>query len=226
MRGRRRTRSTSTPVRIAITENTPEPRVASTQAMILDDGLTILVTRLADRTAALPKQASTSTEQPATSPSVSTKTLRPSSPKGKSATVQDTSSPSHLAQIRAELASTQKTRSDLEVQVSTLTSDLSTLRATDTEQKKRIAQLEKIKDGLERRVKDRTEENKGKGKFVQDVQDEMVALNLQLNLAEQEKEKLKKDNEELTRRWMDKMEQEARVMNDKMGWEDREKRRK
>lgn len=43
----------------------------------------------------------------------------------------------------------------------------------------------------------------------------MVALNLQLNIAEQEKEKLKKENEELTRRWVEKMEQEARYMNER-----------
>ena len=54
----------------------------------------------------------------------------------------------------------------------------------------------------------------------------MVALNLQLNMAEQEKEKLKKENEELTRRWVQKMEEEARKMNDRMGWEEQAGRRK
>jgi len=54
----------------------------------------------------------------------------------------------------------------------------------------------------------------------------MVALTLQLNMAEQEKEKLKRENEDLTTRWMQKMEEEANRMNDRMGWEDGSGRRK
>jgi hypothetical protein len=42
---------------------------------------------------------------------------------------------------------------------------------------------------------------------VEDIQDEMVALTLQLNMAEQEKEKLKRENEDLTKRWMQKMQE-------------------
>jgi len=56
------------------------------------------------------------------------------------------------------------------------------------------------------------------------VQDEMVSLNLQLNMAEQEREKLKRDNEELTKRWVEKMEAEAEKMNDRMGWRDGERK--
>jgi hypothetical protein len=55
---------------------------------------------------------------------------------------------------------------------------------------------------------------------VEEIQDEMVALNLQLNMAEQESKRLRKENEELTRRWVSKMEEEARKMNKEMGWED------
>lgn len=55
---------------------------------------------------------------------------------------------------------------------------------------------------------------------MEEIQDEMVALNLQLNMAEQEKDRLKKENEELTRRWLSKMEDEASRMNAQMGWEE------
>jgi chromosome segregation ATPase len=96
---------------------------------------------------------------------------------------------------------------------------LATLQATDVQQKQRIVQLEKARANLERRGKDRADELKGKGRFVEEVQDEMVALNLQLNMAEQEKERLRKENEELTRRWVKKMEDEAARMNAQMGWE-------
>lgn len=123
-----------------------------------------------------------------------------------------------LTQIRAELASTQRTRSTLETQLSTVTTELSTLKTSDAEQKKRISQLENHKQQLERRMKDRADELKGKGSLVEQVQDEMVAMNLQLNMAEKEKERLQEENAELTRRWVEKMEGEAKKMNDQMRW--------
>ena len=36
---------------------------------------------------------------------------------------------------------------------------------------------------------------------------------------EQAQQRLQRENEELTRRWMAKMEDEARKMNDDMGWD-------
>lgn len=122
--------------------------------------------------------------------------------------------------MRSDLAATQRTRSELETKLNTATTELATLKATDSLQKQKIAQLEKVRVNLERRGKDRVDELRGKGKFVEDIQDEMVALTLQLNMAEQEKEKLKKENDDLTRRWVKKMEEEASKMNDRMGWED------
>jgi chromosome segregation ATPase len=166
-------------------------------------------------------------EDNASTPTGSTKTIRPGTPKAKAAQpAADVSSPSSLAQIRSELASTQRTRGDLETKLSTLNAELSSLKSSDTLQKQRIEQLEKVRANLERRGKDRVDELKGKGKFVEDIQDEMVALTLQLNMAEQEKERLKKENDDLTKRWVKKMEDEARKMNDRMGWEEQGSRRK
>jgi len=48
----------------------------------------------------------------------------------------------------------------------------------------------------------------------QDVQNEMVSLNLQLNMSEQQKKKLQKENKELVDRWMARMGKEADAMND------------
>ena len=121
---------------------------------------------------------------------------------------------------------TQRTRGELEAQLNTLSAELSTLKISDTQQKQRIEQLEKMRTALERRGRDKAEELKGKGRLVEEVHDEMVALNLQLNMAEQEKEKLRKENDELTRRWMKKMEEEAKKMNERSGWEDQSRRRK
>ncbi|KAL1601264.1 autophagy protein 16, interacts with Atg12p-Atg5p [Nothophoma quercina] len=184
--------------------------------------------KLADRTAAQALQhAPTSTGESKLATSDSTKTIGVGATKGKSSPApQDTASPAALTQLRSELAATQKTRSSLEAELSTLNTSLAALQASDTQQKQRIAQLEKHRAQLERRGKDRAEELKGKGRFVEEVQDEMVALNLQLNMAEQEKERLKKENEELTRRWVSKMEEEASRMNAQMGWEEHGGRRK
>jgi len=99
------------------------------------------------------------------------------------------------------------------------------MKATNTEQNRRIAQLENANKSLERKVKDRAEELKGKGQFVEQVQDELLALQLQLNMMERENEKLKQDNEELTRRWVAAKEEEAKIMNDRMGWDDKKRRK-
>lgn len=184
--------------------------------------LIYLDTKLADNTAQFANQIS-SADEPVPASSASTKTT---TSKGKGPATTDISSPSSVAQLRSELAITQRTRGDLETQLSTVTAELSALKASDTQQKQRIEQLEKIRTQLERRSKDRTEELKGKGRLVEEVHDEMVALNLQLNMAEQEKEKLRKENEELTKRWVKKMEEEARKMNERSGWEDQSRRKK
>ncbi|KAF2733948.1 autophagy protein 16 [Polyplosphaeria fusca] len=170
-------------------------------------------TKLADRTAA---QAPPSTDDAvAPSPSLSTKSLRPGTPKGKSAqATQDTNSPNITSQLRSELASTQKIRADLESKLSAQTTELQALQTTDAEQKKRIIALEKVMEHLQRRLKDRGEELTGKGRLVEDVQDEMVALNLQLSMAEQERDKLKKENEDLTRRWVEYKEKEVQRQNE------------
>ncbi|KAG9193578.1 hypothetical protein G6011_03613 [Alternaria panax] len=179
-------------------------------------------TKLADNTARFANQTP-SAEEPTPAASASTKAI---ASKGKGPAATSVSSPSAVAQLRSELAITQRTRGDLETQLSTLTAELSTLKASDAQQKQRIEQLEKVRTQLERRSKDRTEELKGKGRLVEEVHDEMVALNLQLNMAEQEKEKLRKENEELTKRWVKRMEEEARKMNERSGWEDQSRRKK
>lgn len=48
---------------------------------------------------------------------------------------------------------------------------------------------------------------------MQDVQDEMITLNLQLSVAEKERDKVKQENKDLVDRWMRRMGQEAEAMN-------------
>jgi chromosome segregation ATPase len=188
-------------------------------------------TKLADRTAAQHASNPVDTAVPTASDTAAPKAqAQAPASKGKSSpaphdSASASASPAALTQLRAELAATQKTRASLEASLGTLTTAVTTLQLADTQQKQRIAQLEKHRAHLERRGKDKQEELKGKGRFVEEIQDEMVALNLQLNMAEQEKERLKKENEELTRRWVRKMEEEASRMNREMGWEEQGRRK-
>ena len=52
-----------------------------------------------------------------------------------------------------------------------------------------------------------------------EAQDEMVALELQFNLAEQRSEKLEMENKELVERWMKRMGEEAEKVNRDSRWE-------
>ncbi|USP78099.1 uncharacterized protein yc1106_05373 [Curvularia clavata] len=180
-------------------------------------------TKLADSTANQAHPVVAVEESP--SASASPRSLTPKG-KGKSPATPDVAPSSAVAQLRAELAATQRTRSDLEGQLRTISAELAALKTTDTEQRRRIEQLEKTRMALERRARDTAEELKGKGRLVEEVHDELVALNLQLNMAEQEKEKLRKENDDLTKRWVKKMEEEAKKMNERSGWEDQSRRTK
>jgi len=51
------------------------------------------------------------------------------------------------------------------------------------------------------------------------AQDEMVAQGLQLSLAEQKAEGLRRENRELVARWMDRMGKEAERVNRDSKWE-------
>lgn len=66
---------------------------------------------------------------------------------------------------------------------------------------------------LIQKVKDRDEEIAGKRRFVQETQDEMISLNLELSVVDERNRKLKSDNEELVRRWMERKTKEVEEMN-------------
>jgi len=56
--------------------------------------------------------------------------------------------------------------------------------------------------------------------YLQDVQDEMISLNLQLNMAEQKAKRLEKENQDLIDRWMARKGREADEMNEARGDEE------
>ena len=96
---------------------------------------------------------------------------------------------------------------------------MAALQQQDRAARVQMSEVMKQKGELERRVRDREEELRGKAKLVVDAQDEMIALELQLNLSEARGEKLKRENGELVERWMKRMGEEAEKMNIESRWQ-------
>lgn len=94
------------------------------------------------------------------------------------------------------------------------TKDFEKLKSRSKTDIKRITQLTSELSQLSLRFRDRDEETRGKAKLLDNVQDEIVTLTLQLNLAEEEVKKLTKENQELVDRWMKRKGEEADKMNE------------
>ncbi|KAJ5874290.1 Autophagy-related protein 16 [Penicillium soppii] len=118
-----------------------------------------------------------------------------------------------LNATRAELSEAQRSRSQLQDQLSHVTTEVETLRKKSTQEARRIHILESERAQLYLRLKDRDAELKGKAKLLEDLQDEMATLNLQLNMSEEKSTRLQKENQDLVDRWMARMGQEAEAMN-------------
>jgi hypothetical protein len=83
----------------------------------------------------------------------------------------------------------------------------------------RLAAAEKERVRLERRCKDLAQEASTKGRQLQEAQDEMLALNVELNVAVGREKETRRDNEELLARWMELKGREAEEMNKASRWE-------
>ncbi|KAK6381365.1 autophagy protein 16, interacts with Atg12p-Atg5p [Exophiala oligosperma] len=119
-----------------------------------------------------------------------------------------------VAQIRQDLAKAQQERGDLQARLEKAVQDLDTLKAKAKVDSKRIAQLNAGLSQITVKLRDREEEIRGKAKLIESVQDENVTLNLQLNMAEERSDKLRRENKELVDRWMARMGKEADRMNE------------
>ncbi|RMD40766.1 hypothetical protein DV735_g4354, partial [Chaetothyriales sp. CBS 134920] len=119
-----------------------------------------------------------------------------------------------VAEMRLDLARAQQERSELQRRLDLLTSDLDSLKTKSRKEAKKLVQTSAQVVHLTTKLRDRDEELKGKAKLVEQVQDENVTLNLQLNVAEENAQKLKEENQELIDRWMARMGKEAERMNE------------
>ncbi|CAF9930639.1 MAG: hypothetical protein ALECFALPRED_004696 [Alectoria fallacina] len=169
--------------------------------------------KLADRTASLQAarsaEATRIQEEPRPSPNPKDhKTGRekavPSSP-----TTGDVT-----AKVRQDLSEAQRSRGLMEARLQSVIEELQKLKIQSSLDSKRIGELSKEKATLITGMRDRDEELRGKAKLLEDVHDETVSLTLQLNMAEEHSQRLRRENKELVDRWMARMGQEADAMND------------
>ncbi|KAI9678564.1 MAG: hypothetical protein M1817_005621 [Caeruleum heppii] len=169
-------------------------------------------TRLADRTAALEALSAIQIDRDQETSSSDTKGLN----WGPAAKPPPSASPlpgDAVDQMRRDLAEAQRTKVALEARIKQATVELHTLQAKSAIDDRRIAEVSRQRNTADRRVRDRDEELKGKAKLLESVQDELVSLNLQLNMAENRTEELRTENEQLVRRWMERKGLEADEMN-------------
>lgn len=186
----------------------PRCRVQQSQFLMV-----FLGTKLADQNAELQarvRQVPTEDREPAVSP--------PPSMVGRGLR-RVTSSPApaestNISQLRRDLSKAQHERHDLYTRLESAMRELDNLKSKARVDSKRINQLDATTSQLNVRLRDREEELRGKAKLVENVQDENVTLNLQLNMAEEQSQRLRKENKELVDRWMARIGKEADRMND------------
>ncbi|KAF3910788.1 hypothetical protein ABW20_dc0102058 [Dactylellina cionopaga] len=179
-------------------------------------------TRLADRAATLntshshPPPSSTDPPADTTSTTSSTpsriKSPAPAAPPTPSATELQTLHAS-LTTLRGDLAISQRDRTTLQSQLLTATTALTQLQKSSSANLRELDKIKNERYQLEQKLKTRDEESKLNRKMIENLQDEIIALNIQLNIGEQTKMRLKSENEDLIARWMALKENEVESMN-------------
>ncbi|KAL8739155.1 MAG: hypothetical protein Q9181_000184 [Wetmoreana brouardii] len=168
-------------------------------------------TKLADRTAVTDAQVHPSDKVLAEVESGPTKTPKFTySP----ALAQPASDAEALLKTRRDLSEAQRSRGIIQSRLDDVSGGLQRIQLQSAIDKKRLEELTSEKATLALRLKDRDEELRGKAKLLEAVHDETVSLTLQLNMAEDQARKFKQENENLVKRWMDRMGKEADAMNE------------
>ncbi|KAG6127972.1 autophagy protein 16, interacts with Atg12p-Atg5p [Claviceps purpurea] len=136
----------------------------------------------------------------------------PKAKASKSGALPTTDDPA-IAQLRLDLAESLRSKGVTEGRLRAAEEELSKLRTKTKDDARSVKALSTERALLTTRLKDREHELREKRKLLEDVQDEMITLNLQMSMAEKERDKVKRENKELVERWMARMAQEAEAMN-------------
>ncbi|KAF3908505.1 hypothetical protein ABW21_db0205298 [Orbilia brochopaga] len=176
-------------------------------------------TRLADRAASLsaapPIQSApqTSDTADASSTTSSNPVRSPPPPPSTSVPTDLTILHNALTTLRSDLATSQRDRTTLQNQLTTTSTALTTIQRSSAANLRELDKVKNERYGLEQKLRARDDESKLNRKMVENLQDEIIALNIQLNIGEQAKARLKGENEELIARWMALKRDEADAMN-------------
>ncbi|KND89061.1 Autophagy protein 16 [Tolypocladium ophioglossoides CBS 100239] len=169
--------------------------------------------QMADRISALEAEKAALESHVSSASTVSNSKARPSGP---------ASDDPAAAQLRVDLAESLRSKGVTEARLRAAEDELARLRTKAKEDGRAIRDLASDRTALTTRLKDREHELREKRKLLEacqfqlahlQVQDEMITLNLQVAVAEKERDKVKKENKELVDRWMKRMGQEAEAMN-------------
>ncbi|KAJ3941544.1 autophagy protein 16, interacts with Atg12p-Atg5p [Colletotrichum fioriniae] len=128
----------------------------------------------------------------------------------------ETTSPSSdptIAQLQLQLAEALRSNGTLKDRAKQAEDEAQTLRTKHKDDARKVRILTAENAALTTKLRDREHELREKRKLVENVQDEMITMNLQVSMAEQERDKVKTENKELVDRWMKRMAQEADAMN-------------
>ncbi|OHF03665.1 autophagy protein 16 [Colletotrichum orchidophilum] len=173
-----------------------------------------LCSQLSDHVAAL--EAENQVLKSKTAPekkSKNTSSEKSSSIPPSSSTTETTSSDPSIAQLQLQLAEALRSNGTLKDRAKLAEDEAQTLRTKNKEDARKVRSLTAENTALTTKLRDREHELREKRKLVENVQDEMITMNLQMSMAEQERDKVKKENKELVDRWMKRMAQEADAMN-------------
>jgi chromosome segregation ATPase len=124
-----------------------------------------------------------------------------------------------ITRLRQDLTTTQAARSTLATQLLTYQTTNTSLTTSNSTLTQQLTSVHRQLAALERKLKDRDEELREKKKLVEEVQDDILVANIQFNAVERENEKLKGENADLVRRWMERMGTEVERANRESGWE-------
>ncbi|KAI9649005.1 autophagy protein 16, interacts with Atg12p-Atg5p [Ciborinia camelliae] len=174
-------------------------------------------TQLLDRVSALTAAAAA---HGTSSTSANPSSLSSSSASQKASKIANHTQPTsstEILQLRASLTEALRSSTHFQSRLKTTEASLQALRTKSTSEAKQIEILTRERNIMERKIRDRDEELRAKTKGYHDVQDEMISLNLQLNIAEQNVKRLKEENKELIDRWMVQKGREADEMNRTFG---------
>ncbi|KAK5629554.1 hypothetical protein RRF57_005269 [Xylaria bambusicola] len=170
--------------------------------------------QLADRVAALEAEKLVwAAGSPAGTTTKAATPAPPSKPPSTSEADSTTSSAEGAAQLRLDLAEALRGRGQAQTRLKAAEAELATLRSKNRVDSKRVADLTSERNALTTRLRDLNEELEKKRKFLKDVQDENLALNMELNMCLQRETKVQAENKELVDRWMKRMAHEADALN-------------